>query len=355
MPGVASPQLNIYSSKDFLPSGIPHVVLLYPFWGSPETEPTPALYANFVKIGADLFRMSTAEKADFFVLPFDWRHTTRAVAPTEEAADNAKKVAQRLADRAADLGKTLIVFYVGDTDEELPLANAVVFRTSLRRGLRANEYAMTVFFEDFVGQKLGSYLPLRPKLRQPSVGFCGFAGYRLMPDVTISRKARRVARWMRDGLSPPTVREKAITHLRRHPSVLTDFLLVEHGIGWEGYAEGARDAFRRNIINTDYTLCARGAGNWSIRLYETLASARIPLFIDTECVLPYDFETNYRDYFVWVDSKDVESVGDQIVAFHDHLDDAEFAHMQRESRRIWEECLTPEGFFSNFHKHFNCS
>ena len=47
--------------------------------------------------------------------------------------------------------------------------------------------------------------------------------------------------------------------------MVTEFLLVEYGIGWEGYGEPARDAFRRNLISTDYTLCARGGGNWSIR------------------------------------------------------------------------------------------
>jgi hypothetical protein len=308
-----------------------------------------------MRIGPHHFRIASAEEADFFVLPFDWRYTTRAVARTEEDANDARTAAQRFSDRAADLGKKLIVFYVGDTEEELPFPNAVVFRTSLRRGLRPNEFATPVFFEDFVGQRLGSYLPLRPKLRHPSVGFCGFAGYRLMPDVSIRRKARRAARWVRDGLPPPTVRERAITHLRGHPSAVTDFLLVEHGIGWGAYGEPARDAFRRNLINTDYTLCARGAGNWSIRLYETLASARIPLFIDTDCVLPYDFETNFKEYCVWVESEDVESVSEQLMAFHDRLEDADFVNLQRSCRRIWEQRLTPEGFFSNFYRHFERS
>jgi hypothetical protein len=160
---------------------------------------------------------------------------------------------------------------------------------------------------------------------------------------------------MRDGLPTPTVREQAMDHLRRHPSVVTDFHLEEHGKGRDSYGRLARDAFQRNLINTDYTLCARGAGNWSIRFYETLASGRIPLFIDTDSVLPYDFETNYKDHCAWVDGEDVEAVGERLVAFHDHLDDANFTKLQRACRRIWEQRLTPEGFFSNFHKHFDPS
>ena len=355
MPDSTSHQLKIYSSRDFMPSGIPHVPLLYPFWGLPKSEPSPSLYAAFISIGADLFRIASAEEADFFVLPFDWQYTTRVVARTEEEADIARRSAQGLADRAADREKKLIVFYLGDTEEELPLSNAVVFRTALRRGLRPNEFAMTVFLEDFVGQEPSSYVALRPKPKHPTVGFCGFAGYRLMPDVSFRRKARRVAKWVRDGLPPPTVRERAITRLREDPSVVTDFVLVEHGIGRERYGEPARDTFRRNLINTDYTLCARGAGNWSIRLYETLASARIPLFIDTDCVLPYDFETNFKEYCVWVGSEDVESVSEHLISFHDRLDDADFTNLQLACRRIWEQRLTPEGFFSNFYRHFERS
>lgn len=355
MSSSTSSQLNVYSSRDLMPPGIPHVAMLYPFWGLPESEQSPSIYANLIRIGASHFRIVSGKEADFFVLPFDWRYTTQAVARTEQAAESARTAAQRLSDQAADLGKKLIVFYVGDTEEELPLPNAVVFRTSLRRGLRPNEFAMTVFFEDFVGQKLGSDLPLRPKLHHPSVGFRGFAGYRLMPDVSVSRKARRALRWVRDGLPTPTVRERAMVRLRAHPSVETDFFLGEHGSGRESYGPLARDAFHRNLINTDYMLCARGMGNWSIRFYETLASARIPLFVDTECGLPLDFETNYKDYCVWVDSEHLDGVGEQLVAFHDDLDDASFRDLQRACRRIWEEQLTPEGFFSNFHKHFEGS
>ncbi|MGZ5374766.1 MAG: hypothetical protein ACXWDK_10915, partial [Aeromicrobium sp.] len=343
MPAASGRLLKIHSAEDVMPGRIPHVTLLYPFWGLPTSEPSPDIYARFIQTGSDHFRLVSADEADFFVLPFDWRYATPTAAPTNEDMVRARANAQRFADHAATLGKRLIVFYIGDTEEELPLPNAVVFRTSLKRGLRPNEFAMSVFFEDVVGQKLGTSLPLRPKLRLPSVGFCGFAGYRLLPDVSFPRKLRRGVRWIRDGLPAPTVREQAIRLLRQHPSVVTDFILVEHGLGREGYGRSARDAFYRNLVNTDYTLCSRGLGNWSIRFYEALACARIPLFIDTECGLPYDFEIDYRGYCAWVDSGQVEDAGERLVAFHDRLDDAEFVDLQRACRRIWQQRLSPEG------------
>ena len=37
-----------------------------------------------------------------------------------------------------------------------------------------------------------------------------------------------------------------------------------------------------------YGLCVRGFGNFSFRLGETLMMGRIPILIDTECILPFD-------------------------------------------------------------------
>jgi hypothetical protein len=106
------------------------------------------------------------------------------------------------------------------------------------------------------------------------------------------------------------------------------------------------------MIGTDYTLCARGFGNWSIRFYETMASARIPLFVDTECVLPYDFHIDYRDYGVCVDQSNIGQIAEQLLGFHDELDAASFWDLQRACRQLWEARFTPDGFFSTFHEHF---
>ncbi|MGH9891060.1 MAG: hypothetical protein ACREA0_03570, partial [bacterium] len=176
-----------------------------------------------------------------------------------------------------------------------------------------------------------------------------------LPDTSVWRKGRSIVRWAYRRFPSPTVRERAIMHLRRHPAVITEFLIREHGVGAVPVSELSREAFLRNIVNTDYNLCARGRGNWSIRFYETLSLGRIPLFIDTECALPYDFEVKYQDYCVWVDDLRLENIGDQLLAFHNSLDSAGFKDLQRECRRLWEQRLSPHGFFSHFHEHFKRS
>ena len=84
----------------------------------------------------------------------------------------------------------------------------------------------------------------------------------------------------------------------------------------------------------------------------TLCCGRIPVFVDTDCVLPFHSEINWKEYCVWVDEKEVSRVGEIVAAFHDSLTNRQFLDLQRECRKLWEDYLSPEGFFGNLYKHF---
>ena len=111
--------------------------------------------------------------------------------------------------------------------------------------------------------------------------------------------------------------------------------------------------FLQNLLESDYVLCARGYGNYSHRLYEALACGRIPLFIDTDCVLPFDFAIDWKRFCVWVDQVDLRSVADRVAEFHASISGEEFEELQVACRRLWEEWLSPEAFFANFHRHLD--
>jgi hypothetical protein len=102
-------------------------------------------------------------------------------------------------------------------------------------------------------------------------------------------------------------------------------------------------------------LCVRGVGNWSFRLYETLSLGRIPVFVDTHGVLPYDFLLEWRDYMVWIDRDEIGRIGERVAEFNERLSDADFVELQHACRRLWEEYLSPLGYFRNFHLHFERS
>ncbi len=115
----------------------------------------------------------------------------------------------------------------------------------------------------------------------------------------------------------------------------------------------SRLEFLQNVVESDYVLCARGFGNYSHRLYEALACGRIPLFIDTDCVLPFDFAIDWKRFCVWVDQTDLRSVADRVAEFHASISGEEFEELQVACRRLWEEWLSPEAFFANFYRHLD--
>ena len=113
-----------------------------------------------------------------------------------------------------------------------------------------------------------------------------------------------------------------------------------------------RLAFVNNILNSDYTLCVRGGGNFSVRFYETLSLGRIPIFVDTDYVLPYDHIIDYRDYVVLVDQSEIPFIAEKVADFHHSMSDAEFVERQLACRQLSLDYLSHDGFYRQFHRHF---
>ena len=103
--------------------------------------------------------------------------------------------------------------------------------------------------------------------------------------------------------------------------------------------------FFDNIINSDYSLATRGKGNFSHRLYEILCCGRIPLFVNTDCVLPFENQINWKEHCIWVEYKDIKYFDKIINEFHNSIDSNSFIRMQQSNRILWKEWLSPEGFY----------
>jgi Exostosin family len=204
------------------------------------------------------------------------------------------------------------------------------------------------------------------------VGFCGFAPPLGMP--WSRTKAKEAMRWVlnRTGLlrftsavPGPFVRVQALRALQKSRHVDTNFLIrgyksTSRGGRWKNAPASIVNVDRQsqldfldNMLRSDYVLSTRGHGNFSYRLYESLACGRIPLFIDTDCVLPFDFEIDWRQSCIWVDDEDVSSIAERVLEFHRSVTPDDFMDLQIACRRLWEERLSPEGFFRNFYRHLD--
>ena len=144
-------------------------------------------------------------------------------------------------------------------------------------------------------------------------------------------------------------RAKLLHLLEQSRKVTTNFVYREHYRAG-AITETARDQTTReyyeNIRNSDYVLCVRGGGNFSVRLYETLMMGRIPVFVNTDCLLPFPKRINWNNQMVWVEWKDRHRIDEVIAEFHHSITDADFLNLQLSNRKLWKEVLSVSGIFN---------
>lgn len=372
--------LQIWSDASFIPDGLQHIPMLFPFWGvMGEVLGDVHTFDRFLEMGPSLFKLTPLEAAEVAVLPFNWEYvnwTNSTFYPESRA------LALRFAAEAERVHKPLVIFYMTDGMRDVPLENALVFGTSLYRRKHPQMFAVPAWTEDLLAKYRGGELQIRRKAARPVISFCGFAPPLRLPigkqraKETLRSVLRRTGLYRYTRVEPGIgVRADAIRRLRRSKDVDVDFILrpfvarpfvsgssaLHRAPGGRstrqryvgGHASRTQREYFDNMMRGDYALCARGFGNFSYRFYEALACGRIPLFIDTDCVLPYDWEVDWKRYCIWVDEQDRRSIGDIVADYHASISASEFEDLQRECRRVWEKLITPEGFFANFHRHLD--
>lgn len=177
--------------------------------------------------------------------------------------------------------------------------------------------------------------------------------------MTLARNAAHHLRILND--EPQTVypaallRDRVLGMLERTAQVDTLFVRRERyqaGAASDEERQRVRQQFLANVRDTDYTVCVRGTGNFSQRLYEVVALGRIPIFVDTDCILPFEHVIDWKTYCVWVDQREIEDLPERVAKFHAGLTPAGFAALQQACRALWEEYLSFSGFFTHFEEHF---
>jgi hypothetical protein len=351
-------RLRLFSDRGCLPEESRHLPILYPFWGRTPIAPgRESIYARFVGIGPSLFTMTESmQEADLAVLPADWKFYLER---------GREQLARQFVEEAKRYSKQVVVFFYGDSDADVPL-DATVFRSSLYRTTRKpNEFALPSWYRDPVEVDLGGRIPIRPKEARPAVGFCGMAKWRFDSRlIFILRQSARIAglRNANKLFDHRTLRARVLRILSKNPAIKANFIIRDRywGGGYLGRSSSWNQTLKKrveaeyiqNMVESDYIVCTRGAGNYSLRLYETLSCGRIPVFVDTDCVLPYDFTLDWRRHCVWVDQSELSSIAEKVIEFHDELSPQEFVDLQYKCRELWGKWLSPEGFFAHFHLHF---
>jgi uncharacterized protein YprB with RNaseH-like and TPR domain len=53
-----------------------------------------------------------------------------------------------------------------------------------------------------------------------------------------------------------------------------------------------------------------------------------------------------------VSESELPFIAKKVADFHDSLSPQEFIDLQHECRKLWQQWLSPEGFFANFYRYF---
>jgi hypothetical protein len=285
---------------------------------------------------------------DVAVLPISWEHVL--LDPT------LGEVGRRFCRTAADAGKVVLVFVDGDDHVDSPGPNAVVLRTSLDRHRRnERDVALPAWIRDPGVQEPS------PMRERPVVSFCGQA-YPL--DLRRTDVAKRAKFYGRVALT----RLGIIGRLGKHAAFPERARAVRALAGADGLdariilrsattrldldteAEHRLHAeYIESLADSDYVLAVRGLGNYSFRLYEAMAAGRVPLYVDTDGVLPLESAIPWSDLCVVVPARDIRNLGPITTAAH-AARGSDLSGRQAACRVAWERRLSMEGYFRTLHE-----
>ena len=315
---------------------LPLLPLAIPLMGQPDQgalcNASSAIYARMsASIRKRCASPTTIEKSDLLIFPHDALVHARA-------ARTASEIAKRMG---------IPALFISDSDIVAPssLPWGVMFRTSiLASKRRLHEFIATGGVPDLHLERQSEHPAITPWNDVPTLGFIGHvaSGIRSLP-------------YIRNGWQNFygfRLREHVLRSFERSKEVHPKFVRRGKNLGppMAGIdVDIERNHMRREYVNSvfgcDYALCMRGAGNWSYRFFEALSAGRIPVMIDTDCMLPLEDEIDWSRHICRIPYAQIARAPAILREFHHNLGPQGFATMQRANRNLWVEQLEPSAFF----------
>jgi hypothetical protein len=257
----------------------------------------------------NLPRADSIADADAIVYPFDATATIKGrykLARSAMAARRAKK--------------PLVAFAVVDSTSKIAVPGSIVFRTSMNRSTAAkNEFLLPYLWESYESQ-----VPYRSREREdePTIGFCGLGDDRRKP-------------WL-DALQN---------------QVKCNFIVRPSFWGGSPHDPKLIQDFFTNIIDTDITFAMRGYGNFSMRFYQVLSCGRIPLWVDTDTVLPYGGleDIPWDRISIRLPQGPTSVAKRAIQTFWESVGD--YKDLQQQIASLHKQLFTPNGFAEHLSRH----
>lgn len=303
---------------------------------------------KILESNSDFEFVEDQEKCDLFLFPF---------AIDQMVYLGQKKKIDTFFSKAKINNKKVLVFTAGDVGLTLRFNNILVLRLGgFNSRMRKNTFIMPPFIEDPYIKIKGKFIPVE-KRDTPKIGFVGHANggiiklvkeYLIYIKLFIKRIIKKKYIDYQSFYPSSFFRYKYLKLLEMDINIETNFVYRKRyraGAKTQKELDATTLAFYQNINECPYTFCMRGAGNFSVRFYETLAMGRIPVLINTDCRLPFSEHINWNNHCLIIDKTNVKNIGSCLLRFHQSIPTKRFQHLQESNRKLWETYFTKYQFF----------
>lgn len=284
------------SERDF-------VVKSETYWAH-DSAPDKIEYKRFFDSKTELLSLSDVQSADYIMLPYKWSNVNNHISTNtiSEAIKHNKKI---------------LAFFNDDYDGNIiaPCENFYLFRTSTYASkINKNEIIMPAFCEEFEYVK-----PTEKSVKINAISFCGNIRdphrYPIFAELEKNYNLSKIFLY-RNGFWAPEIADKTV----------------------------ARKEFIANVRTGLFGICIRGNGNFSYRLYETLALGRIPIIINSDLKLPLQKVINWQRQAIICEPQNIPTLHDRIEQYVKNLNVLDVCY---ENKHIYDEYFSPYGLIKN--------
>lgn len=202
--------------------------------------------------------------------------------------------------------KKVIVFWITDSNDifEVP-PNVYFFRTSLyRRWRNPTEDVLPFVFEPFEKKDFKIF----PTASKPIIGFCGGA-------------------WSN--------RKKTLDQFRNDGRFETLYIEHQHFLG------GTREMYMENIQNSHFTICDRGRGNFTMRMWHVLCLGRVPILVEEDTIFPFYKEIDWDQ--ICVRARNPQELAEKTILFYNTRN---MEQVQKSCFETYQKYFTQENYLN---------
>lgn len=277
------------------------------------------LGSDITNVCLDVFEKGTETDCNYYVFT-----------SLDNSISSKKNELKPFIEKAIANNKKVLFFGQGDIENGyIPSSVGFNFKNNLFRPIKKrNEFSLTSLSRDRVPN-----VSFTPNINS-SIGFCG----------ADNRGHRHF-----------------YLHILKNSKFQTDFI-IKNGAQWgtdpihdslskteiEQIQQQSKVTFNNNLLNNMFTFCMAGWGNYSYRFCQAICSGRIPILVNTNCVLPYEEIFDYKNHIVF--SHPNENIADNIDKFLNGKTPADLINIQQNLYTFGNNYLTPDGFFRNIDK-----